>query len=250
MPVEKPEFENYLSRHYAHLGDHAKHRAGKKRQLQRTYQRFLPEDRAAAMLEIGPGYGQLLELLRRDLGYANATAIDLSQEVVDFCNGVLPGATRYVAHPLEYLEEHSGRYQRVFALHVLEHMPKADAVAFLRAVRAALEPGGRLVIEVPNMANLFTGAYLRYADWTHEVGYAESSLRHLLEFAGFSAVECFEERVPIEGAKGAVAALFRSGARAIQQLLYRGYQLPRPTVLSPSLCATAVRAADVMSSSE
>ena len=244
MPPESPEFQNYLTRHYAHLGDQAKHRAGKKRQLLRTYGRLLPEDRTAEMLEIGPGYGQLIEMLRRDLGYANVTAIDLSREVVDFCDRALPGSTRFVVDPIADLEASPERYQRVFALHVLEHMPKAVAMPFLRAIRTALRPGGRLVIEVPNMANLFTGVYLRYADWTHEAGYAESSLRHLLETAGYAEVQCFEEAIPVESVTGALAAVFRSGARGLQRIVYRGYRLPVPQVLTPSLCATATRAAE------
>jgi 2-polyprenyl-3-methyl-5-hydroxy-6-metoxy-1,4-benzoquinol methylase len=241
LPNENPRFENYLTRHVAHLGDQEKHRAGKKRQLHRTYGRLFPADRAADMLEIGPGYGQLLELLRRDLGYSRAVAIDLSQEVVGFCNALLPGSTSYEANTQDYLGRHRGRFERVFALHVLEHVPPSIAPDLVRAIRDALRPQGLFVLEVPNMANLFTGGYLRYADLTHESGYTETSLRHLLESAGFAGVECFEERIPVEGPKGVLAAAFRGGARLIQRVVYKGYQLPVPRVLSPALCATAVR---------
>ena len=54
-------FEDYLSRHLAHLGDPERYRARRKRQLIATYRRFLPESRDAELLEIGPGYGQWLE---------------------------------------------------------------------------------------------------------------------------------------------------------------------------------------------
>jgi SAM-dependent methyltransferase len=241
MADEHPQFVNYLTRHYAHLGDHAKHRAGKKRQLLRTYGRLLPRDRDAEMLEIGPGYGQLLELLRRDLGYGRACAIDLSREVVDFCNERLPDSTSYEPDTIRYLQRHPGRFERVFALHVLEHVPKAAALEMVRAIRDALRPDGSFVLEVPNMANVLTAGYLRYADLTHESGYTETSLRHLLESAGLVEVECFEERIPVEGVKSVLAACLRGGAHFAQRMIYKGYQLPVPKVLSPALCATAAR---------
>lgn len=243
MPPENPDFRDYLTRHYAHLGDQAKHRAGKKRQLIHTYRRLLPPSRDAAMLEIGPGYGQLLEALRLDLGYRNAVAVDVSREVVDFCNGLLPGSTTYVEDTVEFLHANPGRWERLFVLHVLEHVPRPAVGGLVRALRGALRPGGRLVVELPNAANLLTGGYLRWADLTHEAGYTEQSLRQLLEAGGFAEVECFEERIPPAGAKGLAAGAFRALARFAQRVVYKGYELPVPRVLTPALCATAVRPA-------
>jgi SAM-dependent methyltransferase len=241
MSVEREPFADYLSRHYARLGDEARHRAGKQRQLALTYGALLPADRSAPMLEIGPGFGPLLELLRRDLGYAGATAVDVSAEVVAHCNRILPGSTEHAADTVAFLAGHVERFERVFALHVLEHLRPADARALARAVHDALAPGGRFVVEVPNQANAFTGGYLRYADPTHEHGYTEWSLHHLLETAGFVDVRCFEERIPWTGVKGVLANLFRAGARLAQRTIYKGYELPVPAVLTPSLCAVATR---------
>lgn len=242
MPVEHPDFADYLTRHYAHIGDQSRHRAGKKRQLQRTYASRFPTDSAAAMLEIGPGYGQLLELLRRDRGYSNAIAVDLSQEVVEFCNGLMPGSTTHVADTVAYLEQHPAAFERIFALHVLEHVPPAEVLTLVRAIHDALRPGGVFLVELPNMANVFTGGYLRYSDRTHQAGYAELSLRNLLETAGFTDVQCFEERIPLGSLKGVLANLFRASAGALQRIIYKGYELPVPKVLTPSLCAAAKRA--------
>jgi len=244
VPAENPDFRDYLSRHYAHLGDAERHREGKKRQLLLTYRRLLPASLDAEMLEVGPGYGQLLEALREGLGYRNAIAVDLSHEVVDFCNGRMPGSTTYADDTVAYLRANAGRFERVFVLHVLEHVPKAGASELVRALRAALRPGGRLVVELPNMANLLTGGYLRFADLTHEAGYTEQSLRQLLESAGFEQVECFEERIPAAGPKGVAARAFRALARVAQRIVYKGYELPVPKVLTPALCATAVRPAE------
>ena len=241
MPESNEPFENYLSRHYAHLGDQARFRAGRKRQLQRTYGALLPADRAAELLEIGPGYGQLLELLRQDLGYSRTTAIDVSREVVDFCNRLMPGSTAQVEDTVAWLGANGARFDRIFVLHVLEHLSKPLASAWVRALHGALRPGGRLVVEVPNMANFLTSGYLRWADLTHESGYSELSLRSLLESGGFTGFHCFEDRLPGPGPKAFLAGVFRAAARSLQRTVYRGYELPVPEVLTPALCAVATR---------
>jgi len=69
--------------------------------------------------------------------------------------------------------------------HVIEHVAKRQAVPFLNAVRKALAPGGVLLLETPNMANPFLGLTFRYADFTHEVGYTETSIHYVLQAAGF-----------------------------------------------------------------
>lgn len=235
------DFDQYLTRHYAHIGDQSRHRAGKKRQLLHTYRSVLPAGRDVDMLEIGPGYGQLLELLRKDLGYERMVAIDLSQEVADFCNRMLPGSTERVTDTVEYLRRHPGRFERVFAFHVIEHVARRDAQPLLEAIRASLRPGGVVVVELPNMANLLTAGYLRWADRTHESGYSEMSLRHLLESSGFNDVRCFEERLPLDHPKRLLAIPFRALASLAQRVIYKGYELPVPRVLTPALCATARR---------
>jgi len=162
---------------------------------------------------------------------------------VDFCNGLLPGSTEYAEDTVAWLRAHAGRFDRIFVLHVLEHVARAEVEDLVRAILGALKPGGRVIVELPNMANILTGNYLRYADRTHEWGYTEQSLRQLLEAGGFTDVRCFEERIPAAGLKGVAANAFRAIARFKQRLIYKGYELPVPTVLTPSLCATAVRPA-------
>src|SRR5262245_13992443 len=89
-------FEDYLTRHMSHRGDPERHRTRKRRQLMATYARWLPANRDAELLEIGPGYGQWLEALRVDLGYTRTVAVDVSAEVVGFCNRLQPGSTTQV----------------------------------------------------------------------------------------------------------------------------------------------------------
>jgi len=239
--VEPGRFERYLSGHYARLGDQQRLRARRKRQLLGTYARLLPAARDADMLEIGPGFGQWLEALRVDRGYARAAAVDLSPEVVEFCNHAMPGSASLEPDTAGFLERHAGRYDRIFAFHVLEHVPGEERDRLVRAMRAALKPGGLCIVEVPNMANMLAGGFLRYADLTHETGFTELSLRQLFEDAGFVDVRCFEEKLVLGVPQDLLAMTFRSLARLAQRIAYRGYQLPVPAVLTPVLCLRAAR---------
>ena len=241
MTSDPREFTRYLSTHCAHLGDQGRYRERKKRQLLRTYAHLLPQRRDADLLEIGPGHGQWLEALRVDRGYSNAVAIDISEEVVDFCNGVLPGSTTLVSDTVEFLIRRPGCFERIFVFHVLEHVPRGEQARLLAAILGSLKPGGLCLIEVPNMANAWIAAFLRYGDFTHETGFTELSMRQLLTSCGFADVRCFEERVDVRDPRGLLAGAFRQLMGACQRFVYRGYQIPVPAVLTPALCTSASR---------
>ena len=241
MPVDRPTFDHYLSGHYTRIGDQGRFRERRKRQMLATYRHLLPVRRDAEMLEIGPGHGQWLEALHRDAGYTRTIAVDLSAEVAEFCNRSLPGSTEVVGDTTAWLLANAGRFERIFAFHVLEHVPGPDLVPLLEAARDALRPGGWLVVEVPNMANIITGNYLRHADRTHQTGFAELSLRQALEDAGFADARAFEERLVVSVPQDVVYLFLRSVTRALQWAAYKSCRVPVPAVLTPALCMSARR---------
>lgn len=239
MSGSDKRFQDYLSRHYAHLGPQDRHRERRMRQLRTQYAHVLRLDRESRILEIGPGFGQWLEVLREQMGFRQAQAIDLSEEVVRHCESRMPGSTLHVEDATAWLLQCPGTFQRIFMFHVLEHVPTSQAPALLRAIRAALTPDGMLVLEVPNAANLLTGSYLRYADLTHTAGFTESSLRQLLTECDFHEVTFFEDRLVPEGPAEWIRIFLRGVLRMWQQFVLMTYQVPVPKVLSPMLCATA-----------
>ena len=109
--------------------------------------RHFPADRGAAILEIGPGTGTMIGFLRSHCGYQNIKAVDISSEVVNACNTILPGSTELVEDSAAYLENHTAEFDFVLMLHTLEHIPKDKVMPLLKAIRLALRPGGKLVVE-------------------------------------------------------------------------------------------------------
>jgi SAM-dependent methyltransferase len=190
-------YKRYLSNYFVSVGDIEQVRAKKLALLQKNYEALFPESSNAKILEIGPGHGELIEVLNQK-GYINAQAIDISTEVVEYCNQNWPGCTSLVQDSARFLQEHQRNFDMVFMLHVLEHIPKEQIIPLLKDIHGSLVDGGQLIVEVPNMANPVTGLYTRYVDFTHEVGFVDGSLAFVLKEAGFSKISIHSLKVPHE----------------------------------------------------
>jgi len=77
---------------------------------------------------------------------------------------------------------------------LLEHRPKDELLPMLDAAGASLRPGGRLIVEVPNM-DWILASHERYMDLTHEVGFTRNSLNAVLSVV-FSEVAIQGSRLP------------------------------------------------------
>ena len=149
-----------------------------------TYGEFLPTDRGARLLEIGPGDCEFAEHLHNVQGFKQISVIDTSPAAISAAQSFGVPAD-LVDDTQDYLQHRESRYDAVILLHVLEHIEKASIIPFLTAVRRSLRRGGRLLVEVPNMGDPLNGLYYRYGDFTHEVGFTEQSLQYVLHHAGF-----------------------------------------------------------------
>jgi len=137
------------------------------------------------VLDLGCGTGYLVHALRA-LGYAGTHGIDVSADQVAVGRRLdLP--LEQVGDPQAWLLARPGRYQAIFCLDVIEHVALESQLPLLRAVRAALLPGGLLVCTVPN-ASSAGAARMRYGDLTHVTCYTEDSLDSLLHYAGFESI--------------------------------------------------------------
>lgn len=231
----KNVFDQYLSTHFKHVTSRNDRRGEALRANYLALLRGLPAD--ASVLEIGPGNGELLKIIREETQLARVSAVDLSSEVVEACNQQF-GGVELVEDTRQYLEQHPRSYDLIILLHVLEHVPKAESVAFLVALNGALRAGGRAVIEVPNMGNPVLGLTSRYADFTHEVGFTEMSLTQVLRMAGFTQVDVHPFRVPRTSPARWVQWLLRLLVEKAFWLLAKLY-VARPELNSANIVAVA-----------
>lgn len=114
---------------------------------------------ASPVVDFGCGQGDLVEELLRQ-GFT-CKAIDISAEAVDHVR------KRFAGHPgflgatvgsLEKLPLQDGEAGAIFLIEVLEHLtPKTAAAAWMEFHRV-LQPGGHLVVTVPNAEDLQANA--------------------------------------------------------------------------------------------
>jgi SAM-dependent methyltransferase len=102
-------------------------------------------DPSLRTLEIGAGRGGQIGFER--VGVGNYYAVELRQEMADAILERFPMVTTVVADAQEHLPFDDGFFDRVLAIHVLEHLPNLPAA--LGEVHRVLRPSGRFEVVIP-----------------------------------------------------------------------------------------------------
>jgi 2-polyprenyl-3-methyl-5-hydroxy-6-metoxy-1,4-benzoquinol methylase len=238
---EQNFFESYLSNHYQNFSVPANYQSSRKLFFKHNYLKLLPLKKSSVILDIGPGYGEIINLLHKEYHYEQLQAVDLSPEVVNHCNTLIPGCATLVTNTTQYLLERPVTFDCIFLFHVLEHIPKSEIVSFLSAIRKSLCQTGQLFVEVPNMANPVTGANARYADFTHTVGFNSLSLEDVLRYAGFSKVNVFGLKTPPVTFPRIMQSVAQKVIEMPIKFMMRAYGVSRIPPLSVAICATAFK---------
>ncbi len=121
-------------------------------------------------LDFGSGLGRLLRLLEDMMG-CDVVGVELDEEHADFAqdSGIRTVAT---------LDDTSGHFELVTAVHSLEHLPQPART--MRELALRLTSGGRLFAEVP------AGSRMDF----HTAVFQELSLQRCAEQAGLEVLEC------------------------------------------------------------
>jgi SAM-dependent methyltransferase len=197
-------------------GDYLAHEAQRRRESRLRLEllaRVCPPP--AALLEVGAAAGFLLDEARR-LGY-RATGIEPNAAMASHGRDVLgldlrTGTVEAAALP-------TGSFDAACAFHVVEHL--AAPVEAVRAIAAALQPAGALLLEVPNAAS--AAARRRGGAWPpldvpYHVGHhGPRSMRALLERAGLQVLRIDTVPFAFYGSRSRAELLARGlaeGARA------------------------------------
>jgi len=142
-----------------------------------------------SVLEIGCGTGLFLAYLK-EKGVTDFLGLDQDPALADY----IPGAVADKFHAQDvwaYLNSKAaGRtFDRVVLFDVLEHFPAEKGADLLRLIANILNPGGGVLIKVPNMSSPW-GAKHQYGDLTHQAAYTPDSLRQLAVAGGFDCLGC------------------------------------------------------------
>ena len=134
------------------------------------------------VLDLGSGQGDLIQKLERLLPEARFVGAELSESGVAISRRKVPGATFLEADIFESptaLEEFSGWATHAVCSEVLEHVD--EPVAFLKAAKRYLAPGGKLVVTVPGGP---MSAFDRHIG--HRQHFDRAAIRAILENGGFA----------------------------------------------------------------
>ncbi len=192
-------------------------------------------DKNAQVLEIGPGYGEMIGILR-SAGFTEVSSIDISPEVVEHIQRVYgANSCEHAADVEAYLSDKHNKYGCIIMLDVLEHIPRELVVPMLRSIHFALSPGGSVIIQTCNASSPF-GENIYFSDFTHQWDFTEFSLRQVLSNAGFKNSIILGYKFPT-GIVGLIRTILR-------KVLHLGYFLGaiingivRVRVLDPNLVA-------------
>jgi O-antigen chain-terminating methyltransferase len=138
-----------------------------------------------AVIDIGCGRGEWLELLA-DSGIPGR-GYDLNRIAVEECRA--RGLDVAFADAIGALATSPDNSCSVItAFHIIEHLPFETLVKLIDHSLRVLRPGGLLILETPNPANLVVAAERFYFDPTHRNPLPSELTSYLLESRGFGEV--------------------------------------------------------------
>lgn len=158
---------------------------------QQNYLRFFPAPSAAgAILDVGCGRGEMLEVLM-EAGH-RVIGVDMDSTMVKVCESKgLPVVQDDVLHYLAGIAP--GSLKGIFCAQVVEHLLTSELERFLGLAYDRLRPSGVLLVETINPRSLHALSNHFFADTSHVRPVHSETLRFLCEQIGFNQVD-LEER--------------------------------------------------------
>jgi SAM-dependent methyltransferase len=134
-----------------------------------------------SVLELGTGVGLFLAYLKAK-GVTKITGIDGDPKVKEFMPPDISDCV-IIGDIWAEIQNFSEHFDRIVLLDVFEHFSFMEGQRLLVQLKDLLEPGGKIVLRVPNAASPF-GLQYQYNDVTHKAIYGPGSLQHVALAAG------------------------------------------------------------------
>jgi SAM-dependent methyltransferase len=150
------------------------------------------------VLEVGPGFGEFLEALKRH-GITKADVIDRDEDILQYVAAryTIQNAWATSIEQIATIESSLRKYDIIYLSEILEHVRKEAIIDVVRRLYARLNPGGVILIVAPNAGNPLCAVEL-YADFTHEMAFSVNAFRQIVDAAGISPghLAVFGYRIP------------------------------------------------------
>jgi O-antigen chain-terminating methyltransferase len=141
------------------------------------------------VLDIGAGRGEFLELLCEE--GLQCVGVDSNQTMVSVCHDA--GLDCVQGDALAWLAARADRsLGAITGFHIIEHLPFKVMVRIIDEALRVLVPGGLLILETPNPANLLTASRWFYLDPTHRNPLPGEMVAMIAEARGFPYPEILE----------------------------------------------------------
>ena len=160
------------------------------RMLQRPRVRFFKDCRRVLDLACGPGV--FLELLKE--AGIEAVGVDRDEEIVTKAR--LKNLNVIQADIFEYLEKRDEGYDGIFCSHFLEHLPFDRVVRLVELITKRLDPGGVLVLVLPNPGSIRLHLFGFWRDPEHVRFYTGNLIASVCHHYGLSVEYSNEEETP------------------------------------------------------
>lgn len=246
MSVKQTQYDQYVTSGQAgqRIGQDAETQfASNRPYIERTIRLHIPGDPSIRIVDLGCGQGSWIYFLKKN-GYTNIAGVDISGEQVERAHELGIGEVQLGS--LESFIEHEEKIDVVLLMDILEHFAISDSDVLLRRIAEKLNPGGKLLIHVPNGEGLF-GQRIRYGDLTHETCFTPKSMNQLLTPRGYRNIQCFEDRPIIHGLVSAIRRVLWDVGTIYPRVLLAAETGEKRCVLSQNMTVVATRDSDASS---
>ena len=180
------EEDHLLDSLYGTFEDQFRGTRGEIKKRQRIYLPYIEQAQAgteeAPVLDAGCGRGEWLELLREN-GYV-AKGVDINRVLVQNCHEL--GLDVSESDVIEFLRKQKpNTLGAITGFHIIEHLLLRTLIAFFDESLKVLKPGGLVILETPNTANILVSTYDFYRDPSHLKPLHPDTANFLLEMRGF-----------------------------------------------------------------
>lgn len=212
--------------------------------LELNYRAWLPEDRSAAILDLGCGDGRMLKFLSQK-GYLNIQGVDRDPAALALI-GKLDGVTLECAEvDVQYLQQQRGKFKLIILKQMIYYVERSEIMAFMRALKDALTDDGVIIVEFFNAA-LLSSRLTELKDPFIRTAYTEHSMRRLFAATDLQEIHIGGERREKGKFRSHVYAALRTCWILLLKAIYileRGFDNELPHIYTKSIIAVAANRA-------